>query len=236
MIHVGLDDTDTLDTPGTNQLARELVRTAAVGYRCLRITRHQLLDDPRVPCTSRNGCASILLEPRGEGDIERLIPLLRERMLQWFVPGSDPGLCVVEAVPDGVIAFGHRCQRELVDQAAARALAAGCRIHLEGLGGTEDGIIGALAAVGLSAGGDDGRLVQIGTWPDDLSGPQDVAVLETRGVEVRRLDTYESIRAGVVDVGKHLRANLRANRPVLFVQPGPPAGMNIPSWAAVRLP
>ena len=235
MIHVGLDDTDTLDTPGTNQLARDLVQTVALGYRCLRITRHQLLDDPRVPYTSHNGSASILLQPLGMTDLEQLTGRLRERMLQWFVAGSDPGLCVAEAVPAGVVDFARRCQRELVDQAAARALAAKCGIYLEGLGGTEGGVIGALAAVGLSATGDDGRLVQIGTWPDDLSGPQNVATLEARGVEVRCLDTHESITVGVVDVGKHLRANLRGNRAVLFVQPTPPTGSSVSSWTAVRL-
>jgi hypothetical protein len=93
-----------------------------------------------------------------------------------------------------------------------------------------------LAAVGLSATGDDGRLVQIGTWPDDLSGPQSVATLEARGVEVRRLDTHEPVTAGLVDVGKHLRPNLRVNRPVLFAEPTPPSGADAPCWTAIRLP
>jgi hypothetical protein len=235
VIHVGIDDTDILDTPGTNQLARALVQTVADGYRCLRITRHQLLDDPRVPYTSHNGSASILFEPLGQVNRERLVGTLRERMLRWYVPGSDPGLCVAEAVPARVVNFARRCQRELVDQAAARALAADCNIHLEGLGGTEGGVIGALAAVGLSATGDDGRLVQLGTWPDDLSGPQDVATLAARGVVVRCLDTQESIAQGVVDVGKHLRANLRGHHAVLFVQPTPPTAATAASWTAVRL-
>jgi hypothetical protein len=235
VIHVGIDDTDTLDTPGTNQLARALVQAVALSYRCLRITRHQLLDDPRVPYTSHNGSASILLEPLGVMTRERLIATLRERMRQWFVPGSDPGLCVAEIVPESVVEFARRCQREIVEQAAARALAANGGLHLEGLGGTEGGVIGALAAVGLSAEGDDGRLVQIGTWPDDLSGLQNVATLEARGVEVRCLATRASIRAGVVDVGKHLRANLRRHRAVLFVQPSSPTESHGVAWTAVRL-
>jgi hypothetical protein len=235
VIHVGIDDTDTLNTPGTNQLARVLVQTVAIGYRCLRITRHQLLDDPRVPYTSHNGSASILLQPLGTTNRAQLVETLRERMLRWFVLGSDPGLCVAEAVPESVVDFARRCQRELVDQASARVLAEHCGIHLEGLGGTEGGVIGALAAVGLSATGDDGRLVQIGSWPDDLSGPQDIATLAGRGVEVRCLDTQAPLGAGVVDVGKHLRANLRGHRAVLFVQPTPPAGRNTASWTAIRL-
>jgi hypothetical protein len=52
-------------------------------------------------------------------------------MLEWFVPGSDPGLCVTSAVPAAVVAFGRRCQRDLVAQREARDLAAVCGIQLE---------------------------------------------------------------------------------------------------------
>src|SRR5437870_2586916 len=58
LIYVGIDDTDTLDTPGTNQLARALAAQIASTHECLLIVRHQLLDDPRVPYTSKNGSAS----------------------------------------------------------------------------------------------------------------------------------------------------------------------------------
>ena len=55
MIFVGIDDTDTLDTPGTNQLARALACRLSERCDLVRITRHQLLFDPRVPYTSKNG-------------------------------------------------------------------------------------------------------------------------------------------------------------------------------------
>jgi hypothetical protein len=156
-------------------------------------------------------------------------------MRQWFVPGSDPGLCVAEAIPECVVAFARQCQRELVDQASARQLAADCGIHLEGLGGTEGGVIGALAAVGLNATGSDGRLVQLGTWPDDLSGPQEISVLEQRGIQVRRWDSSEIVRSGCVDVGKHLRPNLREGRAVLFVQATPSGSASSVPWTALKL-
>ncbi len=53
MIYIGIDDTDTLDTPGTNQLARHLVRELTGLVRGRVVTRHQLLEDPRVPCTRK---------------------------------------------------------------------------------------------------------------------------------------------------------------------------------------
>jgi hypothetical protein len=234
MIYVGIDDTDTLHTPGTNQLARALVRRLGPRYTTARITRHQLLFDPRVPYTSKNGSASLLLEPHGEPDVPGLIAALRDGMREWFVPGSDPGLCVTPTVPTTVVAFGRRCQRDLVAQGEARDLAAACGIHLEGLGGTEGGVIGALAAVGLAATDDDGRVVQLGAWPDDLAGVQPVEAVQARAVQVRRIDGDMPVTTGRVDVGKHLRPNIRGGAVVLYVAPASAtAGCD---WQAVRLP
>jgi hypothetical protein len=231
MILVGLDDTDMPDTPGTNQLARALAGRLSTAYRCLRIVRHQLLSDPRVPCTSKNGSASIWLEPTGPVDLGWLIGELRAGMLGAFVPGSDPGLCVATSVPGEVVAWGQRCQRELVSQQEARELAGRLGMHLEGLGGTEGGVIGALAAVGLAATGDDGRLIQMEGWPDDLSGVQPVGAVSGRGVEIREVASGKRIGEGVVDLGKKLRPNCRGGRAVLFVEQ---AGEG--TWRAVRLP
>lgn len=234
MIYVGLDDTDMPDTPGTNQLARVLIRHVADRYRCGRLLRHQLFFDPRVPYTSKNGSASLVLEPRtGEpGDLSPLIEALRTRMLEWYVPGSDPGLCVTTTVPAEVTAFGQRCQQELVTREDAEQLAEAHGVYLEGLGGTRGGMIGALAAVGLAAAWNDGRVVVLGDWPDDLSGPQPVAVVESRGIAVIEEATGNPVRTGVVDVGKHLRPNVRQGRVVLFVQAvaGRPE-----EWCALRI-
>jgi hypothetical protein len=196
----------------------------------VRITRHQLLFDPRVPYTSKNGSASILLEPRRAGEPVHLIPRLRDVMRAHFVPGSDPGLCVATAVPDAIVEFGRRCQRHVVPQPDARELAAGLDIHLEGLGGTEQGVVGALAAIGLASTGDDGRVVQLGDWPDDLSGPVSMERLNERGVVVRELESGDPVTAGVIDVGKHLRPNCRGGKVVLFVRRGGNQG-----WEAVKL-
>ncbi len=233
MIYVGIDDTDTLDSPGTNQLARALVRRVADQYRCGLIVRHQLLEDPRVPCTSHNGSASIGLWPVDGCSIASLVAELRAVMCDWLVAGSDPGLCVAEEVPPSVIAFGRRCQCELVSQQAARELAAREALHLEGLGGTEGGVIGALAAVGLAASRNDGRVVQIGQWPDDLAGVQDVVRLAERGVETRCLQSGTRLVSGRIDVGKHLRPNYRDGRIVLFAEPA--AEDSAAAWVAVRL-
>ena len=218
MILVGIDDTDILGSPGTNQLARAIVERLKPDWRCVWIARHQLFFDPRVPFTSKNGSASIALEPRGVGDLDALTNNCRDVMREWFIEGSDPGLCVTAHVPEAITNYGKLCQRDLVTQAQARGLAAEHGIHLEGLGGTQGGVIGALAAVGLAITRDDGRLVQMGEWPDDLSGPQPVSVLHARQLTVLDLDRGDEIQTGSVDVGKHLRPNVRGGRYVLYVR------------------
>jgi hypothetical protein len=236
VIYVGIDDTDNEDAPGTNKLARRIIGRLGPGYESVLAVRHQLLFDSRIPYTKKNSSASILFNPAGPGAIMDLAGRIRRVMLDCFVERSDPGLCVAERVPEEIIHFGRRCQNEVVDQAEARTLAARHGIHLKGLGGTEDGVIGALAAVGLVAAGNDGRVVHIGPWPDDLSGVQDARLLLARGVdEIRQLQTGRPVIDAMVDVGKRLRPNYRDSRVVLFVAPSTEQTREIAPWCAVRL-
>lgn len=238
MIYVGIDDTDMPGTPGTNQLARALIARVSETYRCRLVLRHQLLDDPRVPYTSKNGSASLQLE-RVDGaaatltEIDDLIALLRARMQEWYIPGSDPGLCVTSSVPAEITAWGERCQRELVMRAQAEMLAAKYGIHLEGLGGSCGGMIGALAAVGLAAARNDGRVVVHEQFPDDISGWQPVSILISRGIVIRQWESDVPVHNGRIDVGKHLRPNLRGGQVVQYVRPAEDVAED--AWLAVRL-
>jgi hypothetical protein len=224
MIYVGIDDTDTLDDPGTNQLARHLVRQLSDVVSGRMITRHQLLEDPRVPCTRKNGCAAIEFEPLAAVSRGDLAARIRAIMLAWCPTGSDPGLCIaLPPIPPAIVEFGHACQHRLVSQTEARKLAAEQGIHLEGLGGTEDGVIGALAAVGLITTRDDGRVVFLGSQAADrfeITGVHPLAEVLTRGVdEVRSSADHALITSGSVDVGKRLRPNYRGGKVVLYVAP-----------------
>lgn len=220
MILLGLDDTDTLDSRGTNQLAKELVEILSDHWFCDRIVRHQLLDDPRVPYTSKNGSASIWLQPKDEPaeTLELLFERCQSFLLDQFIEGSDPGLALLSGpCPEAIVDWGQQCKTELVTQEMARDLAEEFYIPLRGLGGTEDGVIGALAALGLAETGNDGRVV---FWQNDdsVSGQLSVAALNKMGVRVHDHRNEIDIREGTVDVGKKLRPNLRDGGPVLFVE------------------
>jgi hypothetical protein len=125
VIYVGLDDTDTLESPGTVQLARHLVVQLASQWRGVLIIRHQLLIDPRVPCTRKNGCVAIGFEPLSKQSVDSFADDVCRTTVDWCPVGSDPGVCVVadQASPD-IVEFGKACQSQLVSQTQARSLAA----------------------------------------------------------------------------------------------------------------
>jgi len=216
MLYIGLDDTDNLESRGTGHLAREIAAVLAADYALLGVTRHQLLVDPRVPCTKNNSCAAITLDVTGNLDPGVLAERVSALMLADFQPGSDPGLCIAQVAPAAVSEFGRRAQRELVSQDEARALAARHGLLLRGLGGDEDGVIGALAAVGLAATGEDGRYVLVGC-SRELTGLQPVPALLAAGIAA--VETFEgcAIPEGLVQTDK-LRPARRGGRPVAVVE------------------
>jgi hypothetical protein len=137
-------------------------------------------------------------------------------------------------VPQPVIEWGLRCQRELVTQDEARTLARSENIVLEGLGGTNDGVIGALAAIGLMATENDGRVIYRGSTGQDwydVTGRMEVREILSRGVdEVLSIDSGEPLAEGTVNIGKRLRPNYRGGKVVLFV-----ARDEAARWEAVRV-
>lgn len=214
-VYIGLDDTDNHDSRGTGRLARSIAAELDGKVELLGVTRHQLLVDPRVPYTARNSCACLLVEASEQVDLKELFGYVRALMVADFQPGSDPGLCLCREPGEAISTFGRRAQRELVSQQEARRLAAGQDILLEGLGGTQDGVIGALAAVGLAASGEDGRYILVG-GARDLDGLQPVeAVLQAGIVRICTPDGA-AVLDGQVMTGK-LRPARRSAQPVLYV-------------------
>ncbi len=129
-----------------------------------------------------------------------------------------------------VVDFGRRAKTQVVEQSEAREIAAGCGCLLRGLGGTEGGVIGALAGIGLASTGEDGRFVLFGR-SRELQGVQPVQAILQCGIEVRTLEGL-ILAEGSVETGGKLRPALRGNRPVLFVTR--PAD-NLAPWLPVKL-
>ena len=141
-----------------------------------------------------------------------------------WMEGSDPGLCVAwdgcPALP-ALADFGRRAAVEVVTQAEARVAAEGA--HLSGHGGTNDGIIGAAAGIGLTADGWNGRFIEYRSCFGhlrDVPEPVSVADLTAAGITVVSIDRDAPLPlpAGLVRADGWLRPRLWAGRPVLPVQ------------------
>lgn len=217
LIYVGLDDTDSQHSLGTGRLARRLALELARSCPVHGVTRHQLLRDDRIAYTKRNSSAAILLNSSGES-LGSLRMLVRERVRSASDPDSDPGVCVGLTVAELVMAFGRRAQQELLSVGEALELARSAGLDLAGLGGDGSGVIGALAAVGLAATGEDGRYVQVGSVRD-LNGMRSVEQVLAAGVAEVRSQAGEQVAEGWIRAEK-VRPARRNGIPVLIVEEG----------------
>jgi hypothetical protein len=218
---VSIDDTDNLESRGTGRLSRAVADALAPEYPIYGVTRHQLYVHPDIPYTSHNSCAVIHVETNGHADLDAIFATAQQVMLSDFIPGSDPGLAVARAdqVAPPLIAFGKDAKISIQTQAKARTLAKNLGIRLRGLGGTEDGVIGAMAGLGLAVNLNDGRFLQRGKIRD-IVGPATVEQLRAAGVdEVCTLDGRTITSGTIMNEGdKSPKACPVNGRTVLFVE------------------
>lgn len=186
---IGIDDTDDLRSPGTGRRARALLREladAGLGTPA-GATRHQLLVDDRIPYTSHNSSACLAWRSAGGNpravlaDVIELSGRFLERVCP---PDADPGLVVaiprdLDGAATALVDFGRRAKREVLRTSEARDLAARMGVHLSGHGGTQDGVLGALAGVGLHLSGNDGLFI---TLPGLYELPGEATIDELRGL------------------------------------------------------
>ena len=164
LIYIGIDDTDNLETRGTGFRARQLIELLQENKLVtgIAVTRHQLLVDARIPYTSHNSSACLVVQPRDKITDDQLMEFCSSYLLEAAAVGSDAGLCLARFdQATEVIEFGQKAKTEIIEQDEARMLAGELDIRLEGLTGDFQGIIGALSAVGLHVHGNDGRYL----WP-----------------------------------------------------------------------
>jgi hypothetical protein len=213
-ILIGIDDTDNHKSRGTGRLARAVAHEIAQKYPVYGVTRHQLYVHPDIPYTSHNSCAVIHINLPSNGVVKDIFEIARREMMLDFVEGSDPGLAAanLEQIKPSLVAFGKDAKQTVLTQDKARNMAKNLKIRLEGLGGTEDGVIGAMAGLGLASTLNDGRFLQIGKIRD-LLGLQPAEKLLKSGVEeIFTLD------------GRHITRGFIYNDPHKSVKPCPVNG------------
>jgi|WetSurMetagenome_2_1015567.scaffolds.fasta_scaffold103888_2 tRNA(Ile2) C34 agmatinyltransferase TiaS len=221
-IYVGFDDTDNITADrGTGKLARWFEDELPEGCRMEGVVRQQLLVDERIPYTSHNSSACAIIDAPDASWVKMLTDRAVEHLKRHSLEGSDPGLCIAcggNGSLASLIAFGRTCASRVVTQ--KDALEAASKSHLSGHGGTNDGIIGAAAAVGLTASGWNGRFIEYGKlrkFPDPIR----VLELERSNIVVVSNDRDARVPApgDIVHTKGWLRPRLWGNRAVLLVAP-----------------
>jgi hypothetical protein len=217
MIFIGIDDTDNAESGGTGRVARGIAARLREQFPVLGVSRHQFLVDDRVPYTSNNS-GNVLHLLTDTADLDQLASWVSELLVECCLPGSDPGLCIASSSCAGH-PFGAAVQTRLVSQVEAFAVSDELGVLLRPLGGTGDGVIGALAGTILAAGGHDGRFVEVG-HTRELTSCVTVAELLKAGVREIRTRAGGRVDCGVVDtLGGRVRPLLQDHAPVLLVDP-----------------
>ncbi len=161
-IFLSIDDTDDLESKGTGEIAQEiskLIEEKAIG-KTSAVTRHQLYVHEDIPYTSHNSSMCFEIENVREEDYDLLVELASSHLKKESSPLSDPGLCICrvdEVDKDKLIKYGQDAKKIVLNKKIAYDFANEQGIFLQEYGGTGDGVIGALAGVGLRLSGHDGR-------------------------------------------------------------------------------
>ena len=219
MIYVGIDDTDTLESRGTGRLARNIATTLSNNYKVFGVTRHQLFVHPDIPFTSHNSCAVIHIEaPETAANMENIFLTTKKIMLNDFIEGSDPGLAVASdnQIKAAAVAFGQDAKTIIVTQERARTLAGNYEIRFEGLGGTQGGVIGAIAGVALASLKNDGRFLLKGR-NRELSGVRSVEEIVNAGIDQVLTLQGKTVTDRKVKIPKNATPSFVQGKAVLFV-------------------
>ena len=221
---IGIDDTDNKESRGTGYNSRQLA--AAIEAENLGkvrgITRHQLFVHPDIPYTSQNSSACLEVTTNNYNEIK---VFCRNFMLHIGAVGSDVGLCIIrkDIVSEEIIKWGVDAKSIVLKMDDAVEKAHRNEIYLEGLTGTKDGIIGALAAVGLRAGGNDGRFIWLNSKKNLRDIEHDIHKVEDL-IKNAGIDMVQPIEKDVVNPSEKVYLNnwarpvLRDNNSVLLIE------------------
>ncbi|WP_342433335.1 hypothetical protein [Neobacillus sp. FSL H8-0543] len=226
-IYLCIDDTDNLESKGTGAIAGEITSLIeANGWgRCQNITRHQLLVHPDVPYTSHNSSMCFTAEIENN-DLDSIINGAIQILETESAEGSDPGLCVFvpEYLPQlqqqEIIRFGRRAKCEVLTKEEAYQLASKFSIHLSEHGGTGQGVIGALAGIGLRLTGNDGRFKGNYKLSSDNNTILVKEILEKTNIDlVRTQEGYILHELEEIILGDKFKSVFLNHKSVLLVEP-----------------
>ncbi|WP_025822915.1 DNA-binding protein [Shewanella marina] len=162
-----IDDTDDIGTKGTGEIAQEIgqllmdyCQQHGIVSSVSAVTRHQLFVHPDIPYTSHNSAMCFELV----ADIEQAIiyELAVAHLITESAAKADPGIAILNlSTPfdqQALIDFGLSAKQQVKTKQQAYELAQSQQLSLTEHGGTGQGVIGAIAGIGLRLFGNDGRV------------------------------------------------------------------------------
>ncbi len=157
-----IDDTDDIGTKGTGEIAEEIavLLSSEQLSRCSFVTRHQLFVHPDIPYTSHN--SAMCFQVRTHLSQEDILEIAVSHLIRESAAAADPGIAILDlhssTEHQALIEFGQQAKLEVKTKEQAYQLAEKQGVHLSEHGGTGQGVIGALAGLGLRLQGNDGRI------------------------------------------------------------------------------
>ncbi|MEC4727572.1 DNA-binding protein [Shewanella sp. D64] len=209
-----IDDTDDIGTKGTGEIAEEIacLLSEHKEQRCW-VTRHQLFVHPDIPYTSHNSAMCFQLQSRASLDEIKQIAVTH--LLAQSAPASDPGLAIIaldcEFDRHALIEFGLATKKEVKTKEQAYELAERLGVDLSEHGGTGQGVIGALAGLGLRLYGQDGRVKgQINLGQEECEAGIDLSVGDL--LKQTGMDIVINLEGEVLDLNEtvHLSQKIKA--------------------------
>lgn len=163
-LYIGIDDTDEIGYELSTGRICERIREGLPERHNIKaepVTRHQLLLHEAIPYTSHNSamCFAVVIDPEQRRAVESDII---EQVRQLAAPASSPGICTGFAHDitdtDALVGYGFRAKRQVLTKEEAYGMAARQNIFMIGLKHGGNGVIGALAGIGLRFSGKDGKI------------------------------------------------------------------------------
>ncbi len=220
-----IDDTDNIDSIGTGTIAEQIKdKILSLGYGpCSLIVRHQLFIHEDIPYTSHNSSMCFYGEAPDDA-YGQIISMASEHLNTVAATGSDPGLCILKVTDSmnysPLIEFGKSAKKIVLTKKDAQNCAKENNLHLSEHGGTGQGIIGALAGIGLQIFGSDGEIKgalktmainRIYTVAELLTFPEVQQVIDFNSKECLKSDTQ-------ILINSRTKTVLFKNKYVLFVE------------------
>jgi tRNA(Ile2) C34 agmatinyltransferase TiaS len=192
-IYVGIDNTSNNESVGTAKFARRVAKKISDKYPVYAVSRHQFYVHPKIKYSTYNFGAVIHLDCDDEKVVDDIFLTIKRIMETEFNIESNPGLAVAHEnqISPAIINYGQDAKKSILTQKRAVDLAINSNIRLVGFGKTKNGVIGAIASIGLAATRNDSRFLQIGNIRT-IKEPQPVENFIKAGVE--KIFTLDGLR------------------------------------------